>query len=192
MPALQNPRWERFAIAILQGITSADRLESAQSTAYLKAYPGCSPGNSAEASASRLLRRVKPITDRIRELQQEQLARLKPKLDLSKERVGRRLALASELAEQLQNPSAIATSEMGIAKVFGHLIERHEHKVTGDYSQARTELDIGRQLLEQVGFASPDAASVALAIEANSKFVQELIAIRDQAAATLELAADAT
>src|SRR5262245_66176629 len=45
------------------------------------------------------LRKVKPILERVRELQAEQNKRLEPKLDLSKERVGRRLDQASRIAE---------------------------------------------------------------------------------------------
>src|SRR5262245_4062984 len=65
MPALDNPRWERFALALFAGLNGKTRLERAQSTAYLVAYPNCKPGNSAESAASQLLRRIKPITDRV-------------------------------------------------------------------------------------------------------------------------------
>src|SRR5262245_54819827 len=94
MPALSNPRYERFAQALFAGLVGETRIKRAQSTAYLTAYPNCSKGNPAEAAASRLLRRVKPIADRVRELQAEANARLQPKLDLSRERIGRRLDLA--------------------------------------------------------------------------------------------------
>src|SRR5262249_33904299 len=114
MPALDNPRWERFALALFAGLDGKTRLERAQSTAYLLAYPNCKPGNSAESAASQLLRRIKPITDRVRELQAEQSAKIQKKIDLSKERIGRRLNLASEMAEQQQNPAAIVNSELGI------------------------------------------------------------------------------
>lgn len=192
MPALARPRYEAFAQAILSGLSSPDHFLT-QGQAYNKAGYRAKDagikGGSAEAAASQLLKKIKPIMERVRELQAQQLARLQPKIDLSKERVGKRLALASEMAERLDNPSAIATSEMGIAKVFGHLVEKHEHHLSTDYSQAKTDIDIGTQLLQQVGFASPDASSVAKAIEANALFVEQLIAIRDQATATLELAA---
>ncbi len=181
MPALDNPRYERLAWAIIEGLSSDNRFDSAQSTAYRKAYPACAEGNSAEAAASRLLRRVKPIMARVREIQQQQVAKLKPKIDLSKERVGRRLALASDIAEQQQNASAIATSELGIAKVFGHLVEKHEHRLSTDYSQAQSDEAIALQLLQQVGFASPDPQSIVLAIEANRAFVDRLITIKEQA-----------
>src|SRR5262249_31596688 len=116
MSALSNPRHERFAQALFAGLAVETRIKRAQSTAYLTAYPNCSKGNPAEAAASRLLRRVKPIADRVRELQAEANARLQPKLDLSRERIGRRLDLASQMAERQQNPAAIVNSELGIAK----------------------------------------------------------------------------
>jgi hypothetical protein len=65
MPPLPNPRYERFAQAIVAGLAGETRIERAQSTAYRVAYPTCSEGNSAEAAASRLLRRVKPIVERV-------------------------------------------------------------------------------------------------------------------------------
>jgi hypothetical protein len=40
---------------------------------------------------------------------------------------------------------------------------------------------IGRKLLQSVGFASPDDASISLAIEANDAFIARLKAIRDGA-----------
>jgi hypothetical protein len=41
--------------------------------------------------------------------------------------------------------------------------------------------DIGRKLLQSVGFASPDDASVQEAIEANDVFIGKLVQIRDRA-----------
>jgi hypothetical protein len=41
--------------------------------------------------------------------------------------------------------------------------------------------DIGRKLLQSIGFASPDEASIQAAIEANDVFVERLEAIRDAA-----------
>jgi hypothetical protein len=39
--------------------------------------------------------------------------------------------------------------------------------------------DIGRKLLQSVGFAAPDDASIAAAIKANDAFVERLEATRD-------------
>ena len=179
MPALSNPRYERFAQALFAGLAGETRVKRAQSTAYLTAYPNCSNGNSAEAAASRLLRRVKPIIERVRELQAEANARLQPKLDLSRERVGKRLDLASQIAEQERNAQGIVASELGIAKVFHHMTDAEQPKL--DFATANSMQDIGRKLLQSVGFASPDDASIQAAIEANDAFIERLEAIRDSA-----------
>jgi hypothetical protein len=179
MPALANPRWERFALALFAGLDGKTRLDRAQSTAYLIAYPNCKPGNSAESAASQLLRRIKPITDRVRELQAEQSAKIQKKIDLSKERIGRRLDLASTMAEQQGNPSGIVNSELGIAKVFHHMTDAEPNKI--DFNTANSMQDIGRKLLQAVGFASPDDVSIQAAIEANDVFIARLEAIRDKA-----------
>ena len=179
MPALNNPRHEAFAQAIFAGLAGKTRIDRAQSTAYLKAYPNCSNGNSAEAAASRLLRRVKPIIERVRELQAQANARLQPKLDLSRERVGRRLDKASRIAEEQGNASAMATSELGIAKVFHSAQEQEQGPL--DFKNANSMHDIGRKLLMTVGYENPDEASIELAIEANDQFVDRLEAIYHQA-----------
>jgi tetrahydromethanopterin S-methyltransferase subunit G len=186
MPALANPRWERFALALFAGLDGKTRIERAQSTAYLAAYPNCKPGNSAESAASQLLRRIKPITDRVRELQAEQSAKIQKKIDLSKERIGRRLNLASEMAEQQQNPAAIVNSELGIAKVF-HRIDTPQDTQRMDFNSAQSLQEIGRKLLQSVGFASPDDVSIREAMELNDTFIASLEAIRDRAQATLSL-----
>jgi hypothetical protein len=180
MPALSNPRYERFAQALFAGLAGETRVKRAQSTAYLAAYPNCSKGNPAEAAASRLLRRVKPIADRVRELQAEANARLQPKIDLSRERIGKRLDLASHMAELERNVQGIVASELGIAKVFHRITDDEQPKL--DFATANSMQDIGRKLLQSVGFASPDDASIQAAIEANDKFIAKLEAIRDTAA----------
>src|SRR5262245_56982257 len=106
MPALANPRHEAFAQAIFAGLTGRTRIERAQSTAYLEAYPSCSPGPAAWTNASRLLRRAK-VWERIGELQAEANKRLEPKLDISKETIGRRLRMEWQNASKTQQPSLI-------------------------------------------------------------------------------------
>src|SRR5215831_5642121 len=127
MPALANPRHEAFAQAIFQGLsqdpqpglrTGASRETFSNGKAYKRAGYLPSNTNAADAAASRLLRKVKPILERVRELQAEANKRLQPKLDLSRERIGRRLDKASRIAEEQGNASAMVTSELGIAKVF--------------------------------------------------------------------------
>src|SRR2546430_801275 len=158
MPALSNPRHEAFAQALFAGLAGETRVKRAQSTAYLTAYPNCSNGNSAEAAASRLLRRVKPIIERVHELQEQAAKRLEPKLDVSRERIGKRLDLASQIAEQERNAQGIVASELGIAKVFHHMNDPEPNKL--DFATANSMHDMGRKLLQSVGFASPDDVSI--------------------------------
>ena len=183
MPALNNPRWERFAQLIVQGLIDGDRKAYSQGRAYIaagyEAKDAGKRGGSAEAAASRLLNRVKPIIDRVRELQAEATKRLQPKLDLSRERIGRRLDLASQLAENQGNAQAIVASELGIAKVFHRFTD--DDKPAVDFASANSMQDIGRKLLQSVGFREPDDVSIAAAIEANDAFIQRLEAIRDAA-----------
>src|SRR5262249_1532843 len=183
MPALDNPRWERFAQAIVESLANGDRKPYSQGRAYIAAgYTAKDQGKrggSAEAAASTLLNRVKPILDRVRELQAEATKRLQPKLDLSRERIGRRLDLASQLAQNQGNAQAIVASELGIAKVFHRLDEPTDE--SQDFNSAQSMTDIGRKLLQAVGFNEPDDVSIQAAIEANDAFIARLEAIRDGA-----------
>jgi hypothetical protein len=179
MPALSNPRYERFAQALFAGLAGETRVKRAQSTAYLTAYPNCSNGNPAEAAASRLLRRVKPIADRVRELQAEANARLQPKLDLSRERIGRRLDLASQMAEQQKNAANIVAAETAIAKVF-HPIDAPDPNHI-DFKSAQSMQEIGKRLLQSMGYKEPDDLSIQQAIEANNTFIDTLKRISQQA-----------
>ena len=117
MPVLSNPRHEAFAQAIVKGLASErPNGKNTAKAAYLAV--GYSPANdqTAEAAASQLLRKVKPVVDRIRELQEQALARIDRKLDISRERIGRRLDLASRMAESGNDPGTIVSSELGLAK----------------------------------------------------------------------------
>src|SRR5262249_25082559 len=172
MPALSNPRHEAFAQAIFAGLTGKTRIDRAQSTAYLKAYANCSSGNSAEAVASRLLRRVKPILERVRELQAESMARQQHSIDLSRDRVGRDLDLAFRTAKEQGNATAMVSSALGIAKVFHGAGTGEESPFS--FKDAQSMHDIGRKLLITVGMENPDETAIAAAIEANDAFVAAL------------------
>jgi hypothetical protein len=172
MPALSNPRHEAFAQAIFAGLTGKTRIDRAQSTAYLKAYPNCSSGNSAEACASRLLRNAKPILNRVRELQAESNARQQSTIDLSRDRVGRDLDEAFRMAKQQENPSAMVSSALGIAKVFH--ASPNEDQSPSSFKNAQSMDDIGRKLLIAVGMQNPSSTAIEEAIKANDAFVQRL------------------
>jgi len=168
MPALSNPRHEAFAQALFAALS--DGQGYSQGKAYRAAGYLAKPGASADSAASSRLRKFKAITDRVRELVAEANARNQPKIDLSRERIGKRLDLALRIAEQQGNDAAMATSELGIAKVFGHMNETPDYAPT-DFANAKTMTDIGRKLLQSVGFASPDDVSIQAAIEANDAFI---------------------
>ena len=172
MPALNNPRYERFAQALFAGLAGETRVKRAQSTAYLTAYPNCSNGNSAEAAASRLLRRVKPILERVRELQAESMARQQHSIDLSRDRVGRDLDLAFRTAKEQGDATAMVASALGIAKVF-HAVP-NDQESPFSFKNAQSMHDVGRKLLLTVGMQNPDDRSIEQAIEANDTFVARL------------------
>src|SRR5215831_17794463 len=116
MPALANPRHERFAQLIVEGLMNGDRKAYSQGRAYIaagyEAKDAGKRGGSADAAASRLLRNVKPISDRLLELIAEANKRNQHKIDLSRERVGRDLDLAFRKAKEQENVAGM------VAKVF--------------------------------------------------------------------------
>src|SRR5262245_22437836 len=175
MPPLDNPRWERFAQLIVAGLVNGHLEAFSQGRAY-SAAGYIASGDVADAAASRLLRKVKPIVDRVSELQAQALVKLERKLDVSRERVGKRLDMASRMAEQERKPSDIVAAEAQIAKVFGL------HKATDqynpvDFKSAKSMEEIGRLLLQSVGATAPSAAQIQQAVEANNAFVARLEAI---------------
>src|SRR6266487_820144 len=180
MPPLDNPRWEQFAQLIVKGLVNGDRKAYSQGRSYVaagyQAKDAGKAGGSAEVCAARLLTKAQCISERVRELQAEANARLELKLDLSRERVGKRLDLASRMAESQGNPSAIAVNELGIAKVFGHIKADDSYNPT-DLAQAKSMRDLAIRLLQSVGLSSPDDASISAAIEANDVFVERIEAI---------------
>src|SRR5215475_15825987 len=183
MPALKNPRHEAFAQAIVASLAKHGK-PIGNGHAYLEAgYKTTLEG--ARRSASRLLIFVDAIGERVAELQAEALARIEPKLDISRETIGKRLRKASVMAETQQNPAAMATCELGMAKVFHRLDAPQPNDQ--DYSSAQSLHDVGRKLLQTVGFREPDDISIQAAVEANNVFIDTLQAIRQRAQAlTLE------
>jgi hypothetical protein len=173
MPVLPNPRHEAFAQHFFAGLSNG----ITQEKAYRAAGYLVTNRNSADACASRLMLR---IAKRVSELQAEALERQQPQIDISRDRIGKRLDLASKMAEKQQNPNGITASELGIAKVFGLMNEDIQAKAQ-DITTANTMQDIGRKLLQSIGFKEPDDVSIQAAIEANDAFIERLEAIRNRA-----------
>jgi hypothetical protein len=85
------------------------------------------------------------------------------------------------IAEEDRMPQAITTAEKAIAEVRGLVVNNANGADNLDFKQARSMQDIGRKLLQSMGVAEPDDASIQLAIEANDAFVAELERIRNAA-----------
>ena len=180
MPALQNPRHERYAQLIVEALNSGQPKPYSANHAYIAAgYTAKDPGKpgSAQAASSRLLYRV---ISRVREIQQIAAQNAAE----SVEKMARELNEIQYEARADKAHAAAVAAVMGKAKLLN--IGEQQIQNPQDFKAARSMQDIGRKLLQAVGFASPDDASVAEAVELNDRFVSELEAIRDRAQSQLE------
>src|SRR5262252_4202976 len=177
MPTLKNPRHEAFAQAIFSGIVSAKGGATSQAEAYRRAGYHVTNGNSARACASRLLTFANGIAERIKELQAiaaEQAAE-------SAEKCVQELNQLRKDAHSNKAYGAAVAAVMGKAKILNLSVDQHEFRGKVDFSQASSMEDIGRKLLQSVGFDEPDDVSIKEAMEANDEFIKELERIRNAA-----------
>jgi|307.fasta_scaffold283088_1 hypothetical protein len=182
MPALANPRWERFAQCLVEGLLNGHRKSFSHGRAYIAAgylaKDAGKPGGSAEAAASRLLKKVKPILDRVRELQAELAAQTKETREKCVQELNELKREAQ--AEKAYGPAVSAV--MGKAKILNFITDQVvDAKQQVDFNSAQSMSDIGRKLLQSIGFKEPDDVSIQAAIEANDAFIARLEAIRDSA-----------
>jgi hypothetical protein len=70
---------------------------------------------------------------------------------------------------------------MGKAKILNLITDRIEDVTNVDYNSAQSMTDIGRKLLQSIGFKEPDDVSIAAAIELNDTFIDGLQRIRNAA-----------
>lgn len=159
MPPLDNIKWERFCQNIVRGVYKNGQ-KLTQGRAYLEAGYNVKgvgePGGSAEVCASKLLNRAK-IENRIAELLLEAQDKLIKKRRYDIETISERMALASQIAEEDRNPSALCNAEKAIAEVRGLMKNNTNGSNTIDFKQARSMQDLGRMLLQSVGYAAPDS-----------------------------------
>src|SRR5215831_7182809 len=177
MPALKNPRHEAFAQAIFSGIVNAKGGAHSQAEAYRRAGYHVTNGNSAKACASRLLMFANGIAERIKELQTiaaEQAAE-------TAEKCVQELNQLRRDAHVDKAYGAAVSAVMGKAKILNLTVNQHEFRSRIDFSQASSFEDIGRKLLQSVGFREPDDASIKEAIALNDAFVDGLQAIHQRA-----------
>ena len=179
MPALDNPRWERFAQAIVEGLANGDRKPYSQGRAYIAAgYTAKDQGKrggSAECAASRLLNRVKPILERVRELQ----AIAARNAAETAEKMARELNEIQYEARADKAHAAAVSAVLGKPRILN--ITPDESAKPIDFEQAKSMQDIGRKLLQSMGLKEPDDASIQAAIEANDTFIDRLKAISEAA-----------
>ena len=69
---------------------------------------------------------------------------------------------------------------MGKAKILNLIVDQPPN-TSVDFSSAKSMQDVGRKLMQSVGFASPDDVSIQAAIELNDKFIDDLQAIHQRA-----------
>src|SRR5262245_46683961 len=155
MPALKNPRHERFAQLIFEGITNGEAKRYYQQRAYLAAgYTPTDAGRrsgSAQASSSRLLGRV---MHRVREPHAQAAER-------SQETAEKCVAELNQIKRDAHADkaySAAVSAVMGKAKIL-NLGEAHTLRTGIDFSQCSSMEDIGRKLLQAIGFKEPDELS---------------------------------
>src|SRR5215468_10955675 len=153
MPVLPNPRHERYAQLIVEALNNGEPKPYSTSRAYVAAgYTAKNPGGrgSAQAASSRLLYRV---INRVRELQQIAAKNAAETV----EKMARELNEIQYEARADKAHAAAVSAVMGKAKLLGFDTET---PIKQDYATAQSMQDIGRRLLQSVGFASPDDASI--------------------------------
>jgi len=179
MPALKNPRHEAFARAIFAGLFQPNPYPT-HGHAYVavgyRAKGVGEAGGSAEVNASRLLKNAK-ILDRVRELQQQAAEDTKE----TAEKCVQELNELRRDAHSNKAYGAAVAAVMGKAKILNLSVDQHQFRSEIDFSQASSMEDIGRKLLQSIGFKEPDDVSIQAAIEANDAFIDRLKAIREKA-----------
>ena len=177
MPALKNPRHERYAQLIVEALNGGQPKPYSATHAYIAAgYTAKDPGKpgSAQAASSRLLYRV---MNRVRELQQIGAKNAAE----SVEKMARELNEIQYEARADKAHAAAVSAVLGKARLLNIMPDEAPKPI--DFAQANSMQDIGRKLLQSVGFASPDDVSIEAAIAANDSFIARLEAIRDAAQA---------
>jgi GrpB-like predicted nucleotidyltransferase (UPF0157 family) len=140
MGALKNPRWERFAQALVEGLANG----CSQAKAY-EAAGYSTRGHSSESAASRLLRNVEPVIRRVQELQAETAKRKA----VTRDSIVDELETARELARENKQPSAMVAASATKAKVCGLFVEKIEQGAPGDFSSLNSVDEIADALLAQ-------------------------------------------
>jgi phage terminase small subunit len=142
MPTLSNPKWERFAQAIVKGLNGR--------AAYNDAGYEVGSASAADVSASRLLKNPN-VAARIAELQ----ARIVGDILVSRQKTLEELATIAyaPLGHEVVKVADKRAALMDIAKLEGWVVERSEHGKPGDFDRL-TEDELDRFIAQREGRAS--------------------------------------
>jgi hypothetical protein len=150
MPALANPRHERFArLYMRKGVATE---------AYLKAGYETTTDLATRVNACRLLAHAN-VKRRITELKKQMAARNRITVD----------SLVSELEEDralaraLGQPSAAVAAVQLKARLSGLLIDRKEQGAPGDFTALQTPDEVLAAVRRELGDAAADMLSASLA-----------------------------
>jgi hypothetical protein len=179
MPALKNPRHEAFAQAIFSGIVNAKGGAHSQAEAYRRAGYHVTNGNSAKACASRLLTFANGIGERIKELQ----AIAAEQAVESADKCVQELNELRRDAHSDKAYGAAVSAVMGKAKILNFITDQVDVNQQVDFNSAQSLSDIGKKLLQSIGFKEPDDVSIQAAIELNDTFIDGLQQIHQRAQA---------
>jgi len=170
---LANPRHERFAQVLAYGLAQSPRWTQAK--AYETAGYKPSDRNVADAAASRLLRKVKPILGRVHELQAQALRKKK----ITVESIVEELEEARDIAKQGNQANAMVAASTGKAKILGLVVDRTEQGKPGDFAQANDQANVAKMLLRNAGMDESEVSEVACAeaLEALGHFNERIAAI---------------
>jgi hypothetical protein len=168
---LERLKWERFAQCLAHGMANG----VTQGEAYKSAGYVAGTKNSADAAASRLLRKVKPIIDRARELQAIALKLKK----VTVESIVDELEEARELAKANDQSAAMVAASTGKAKLLGLVVDRTEQGKPGDFNNANDSNAIAKSLLKQAGMKEEEVTEIAAseALQALEHFQNRMTAI---------------
>ena len=136
MPALKNPRHETLAQAIVMGIANGHETPFSRGRAYTAAGY-IAKGAAADVNASKLLRKAKPIFDRVRELQ----AQLAEQTGETKEKIIAELNDLRREAKQEKAYGAAVSAVMGKAKILN--LDAPQPAPQG-FKSAKSMQDIGK------------------------------------------------
>src|SRR5499433_971462 len=164
MPALKNPRHERYAQLIVEGLANGEPKTYSQNyvDAGYRARDRDRNHRSAQASSSRLLSRV---IHRVRELQAEAAKNAVE----SAEKMAQELNEIQHEARADKAHAAAVSAVLGKAKVLNLITDRIEDVTKPDFNAAQSMQDIGKKLLQSVGFKEPDDVSIQAAIKLNDQ-----------------------